>query len=382
MKRWKIFLATAVLCVGILGGCASPADSQQDQTQSEDTSQSQGDSASKETKMVTDAYGEQIEIPAEVTSIVETGYAPISSLIYVVTGRSDVLSAMSRTAYTGYEISMWKTLEPNLDVPVAALLDGTAINFEELALYEPQVILCNQSVRDANAEQLEAIGVTPIAIKFGEFEDAQEVIRIVGEVFDCEDRAASLIDFHQDTLSYFEEKQAELPEDRPTALYVYSSNDDGTYRVYTGKHLASKMMDAAGYENVAEDLEESTIVSVDMEQILEWNPDTIFLSNFDEFLPEQVVNGEYGVEWQALDAIINQKVYKAPVGMYRWDTFCVETPLMVKWLGQVANPDIFTEYDIQEDIRNFYSEYMDYTLSDSELAQILHTEENIYLDLG
>ena len=66
--------------------------------------------------------------------------------------------------------------------------------------------------------------------------------------------------------------------------------------------------------------------------------------------------------------------------MYRWDTFCVETPLMVKWLGQVGNPDIFTEYNIETDIRDFYSTYMNYDLTEDDLAKILNKDVNIYLE--
>lgn len=384
MKKGTALLLAAFLGVSLLSGCGgSNAQTTAGATTAAGTTAAaaEGSSPAQETKAVIDAYGEQVEIPSTVTSIVETGYAPISSLIYVVTGRTDVVSAMSKTAAEGYRISMWSTLEPDLSIPEAALLNDSAINFEELANYAPQVILCNKTVREANGEQLEAVGVIPVTIKFGEFEDVQEVIRIVGEIFDCEDRAASLIEFQKGILSYFNEKQSQLPEQRLKALYLNASSDDGTYRVFTGKHLASKMLNAAGYTNVAEDLTESTIVSVDMEQILEWNPDVIFLSNFDDFIPAEFTDGSCGQEWLAVSAVQNQKVYKTPVGMYRWDTFCVETPLMVKWLGQVANPAVFTEYDIKEDIKNFYQTYMDHTLSEEELNKILNTDANIYLDL-
>lgn len=234
------------------------------------------------TKIVTDAYGNKVEIPAKVDRLVETSYAPLSSLIYVVTGRSDVMVAMSATAASGYDISMWKVVEPNLKPNTATIIKDTAINFEEIAKYEPQVVLCNKSVHDANAEQLAAVGTVPVQIKFGNFEDVQEVIRIVGEIFDCQDRADSLIKYQKDILSYFDKKATDLPAEKTKALYLNRSNGDGTYKVFTGKHLASKMLDAAGFDNVAKDLTESTIVTVDMEQILAWNPDVIFLSNFDD----------------------------------------------------------------------------------------------------
>lgn len=404
MKKQLAILSAAILCIGILSGCGNTASkgnettntavsetlrtqeqntrTQEQNTQTQETQAKEPESPAGKTgdkKVVTDAYGNQVTIPADVHTIVETGYAPISSLVYVVTGRSDVVAAMSKTAAEGYKISMWSVLEPDLRIPEAALLNDSAINFEELAKYEPQVILCNKSVYESNSEQLEAVGVTPVMIKFGEFEDVQEVIRIVGEIFDCQDRAKSLIAYQQDILDYFEQKQDELPKERLNALYLNAPVEDGTYRVFTGKHLASEMLKMAGYNNVAEDLQESTIVSVSMEQILAWNPDVIFLSNFNDFTPEEFVNGDFGQEWMNIEAVKNQKIYKTPVGMYRWDTFCVETPLMVKWLGQVENQEVFHEYDIREDIRNFYGTYMDYELSDEEMDRILNTELNIYL---
>lgn len=106
-----------------------------------------------------------------------------------------------------------------------------------------------------------------------------------------------------------------------------------------------------------------------MEQILAWDPDVIFLSNFDSFTPASFTDGSQGEFWKQISAVKNEKIYKTPVGMYRWDTFCVETPLMVKWLGQVGNPDIFTEYNMEDDIRDFYATYMNYTLTEEDLAR-------------
>ena len=387
MKKTVSVLLSLLLILSLFSACASQSASEttavtetQAATEAPAETAAQTEAASADTKIVVDAYGNEVEIPAKVDRLVETSYAPLSSLIYVVTGRSDVMVAMSQTAAEGYDISMWKALEPGLQPNVASIIKDGAINFEELAKYQPQVVLCNKSVYDANAEQLKAIGVVPVMIKFGNFEDVQEVIRIVGEIFDCQDRAADLIAYQKGILSYFDQKAGELPAEKTKALYLSRSNDDGTYKVFTGKHLASKMLAAAGFQNVAQDLEESTIVTVDMEQILAWDPDVIFLSNFDSFTPASFTDGTQGEFWKQISAVKNRKIYKTPVGMYRWDTFCVETPLMVKWLGQVGNPAIFTEYNIETDIRDFYSTYMNYDLTEDDLAKILNNDVNIYLE--
>ena len=98
--------------------------------------------------------------------------------------------------------------------------------------------------------------------------------------------------------------------------------------------------------------------------------------------PENFFEGNFESEWKAVNAVKNNRVYKTPIGLYRWDTQCVEAPLMGEWLAKVINPEVYTEYDFQEELRNFYSKYMNYELTDEDMAMILHTDENVYLDLN
>ena len=54
---------------------------------------------------------------------------------------------------------------------------------------------------------------------------------------------------------------------------------------------------------------------------------------------------------------------------------------MAEWTAKVLNPEIYTEFDFKEELENFYSKYMNYELTDEDLEMILHTDENVYLNL-
>lgn len=362
----------------------SAAETSTEETAAENTTEAAGEQKA-DTKIITDGYGEEVEVPSEIKSIVGTMW-PLPSVIFTVTGNSDAIKTMAEGSMEAYNISMFKVLSPGLEnLPTNCLNSSTDITFEELAKVEPDVVLCNQAVEEELGEQIRAIGATPVRIKFGEFEDVQELIRIIGELFDCQDRATELIDFQKGILSYLDEKKADQPaeEEKPSVLYITRRQDNDQYEVVCPKHLGAKLVDIAGGRMVTEDLTDAgTTTVVNMEQIMAWNPDIIFLSNFDDFTPENFFEGNFESEWKAVNAVKNNRVYKTPIGLYRWDTQCVEAPLMGEWLAKVINPEVYTEYDFQEELRNFYSKYMNYELTDEDMAMILHTDENVYLDLN
>jgi len=119
-----------------------------------------------------------------------------------------------------------------------------------------------------------------------------------------------------------------------------------------------------------------------MEEVIKWNPDIIILSNFDKFLPEDIYNNKFeGQDWSKINAVKNKKVFKAPIGIYRWDAPSAETPLMIKWIAKVANPELFNDYNMRKDIKDFYLNFFNYKLSDEQLNFILNSKVNKGLNL-
>jgi iron complex transport system substrate-binding protein len=114
------------------------------------------------------------------------------------------------------------------------------------------------------------------------------------------------------------------------------------------------------------------MVGVDPEQVLAWDPDIVLLGNFDAALPRDL----YGsAVWRGLTAVKDKRVYKVPLGGYRWDPPSHESPLMWRWLSMVAFPGQPT-YDLRGDIVSSYGRLYGYQPSAAQLDSILRTATN------
>ena len=116
---------------------------------------------------------------------------------------------------------------------------------------------------------------------------------------------------------------------------------------------------------------------ISMEEVYRINPDIILLSNFDNFVPDDLYENRIaGQDWSTVKAVQNHRVYKVPMGIYRWDAPGVETPLMMKWLAKLLQPEIFKDMDVRADTKKFYKDFMKYDVSDEDLAMIFADKEN------
>ena len=82
-----------------------------------------------------------------------------------------------------------------------------------------------------------------------------------------------------------------------------------------------------------------------------------------------------------MTAVRNRRVYKIPMGIYRWSQPNVEAHLFMEWLGKVLQPEAFADVDLKADTLEFYRLMFNYELSDTELEQIYYTSLNPGLSL-
>lgn len=117
--------------------------------------------------------------------------------------------------------------------------------------------------------------------------------------------------------------------------------------------------------------------TITMEEIYQTNPDMILLSNFDSFVPDDIYDNRIpGQDWSSLKAVKNRRVYKVPMGIYRWDAPGVETPLMMKWIASLLQPEIFKDIHVREDTKAFFSDFMKYNLTEDDLSVIFADDAN------
>ncbi|MBI9096798.1 MAG: hypothetical protein JEY71_18240, partial [Sphaerochaeta sp.] len=108
------------------------------------------------------------------------------------------------------------------------------------------------------------------------------------------------------------------------------------------------------------------------EDIMKWNPDIVYLSNFEDTMPEDLyTNSIDGQDWSGITAVVDRRVYRIPLGIYRWYPPSLDGPLMLKWMAQKNYPEIF-DYDMNVEIKEYFSKFHHYELSDDEVEAILN----------
>ena len=78
------------------------------------------------------------------------------------------------------------------------------------------------------------------------------------------------------------------------------------------------------------------VSTVTIEQVFTWNPQVILLGNFDAAMPSDLYKDP---RWQSVDAVKNRRVYRMPLGGYRWDPPSQESALAWLWLAGLLQPE-------------------------------------------
>lgn len=327
----------------------------------------------EEMHTITDMIGNEVELKKDIKSIAITPI-PWASLVYAIDGNSERIVAMNPSAMASYKISILPKLSPEMEnVNVGIISKDFKINMEEMAKLKPDVVLVWDYQTD-EIQQLKELGIPVVAIKYGTLESLQQGIELLGKVLGQEEKADEIIEYHKKNDSYFEAKANELTNAlKPKVLYLR----DKELKIFGDKSVNRICLDRTGGINVAKDAKDGTLAT--MEEVLNWDPEVIYLSNFDDFMPEDLYENKLeGQDWSNVAAIKNKRVYKTPIGIYRWDAPNVETPLMIEWMGKIQHPEIFNDYSFEENLKEFYKTFYDYELTQEEIDTITYKKANNY----
>ena len=61
----------------------------------------------------------------------------------------------------------------------------------------------------------------------------------------------------------------------------------------------------------------------------------------------------------------------APMGAHTWANRTIEQPLTVLWAAKTFYPDEFKDLDLEKEVKNFYSKFFKFILSDTQVKEIL-----------
>ncbi len=226
---------------------------------------------------------------------------------------------------------------------------GATPDAEKIATVKPDVIFVTYLPDKSQADELqEKTGVPVIVLSygndfiFGSDDDLYKSIELIGKVIGKEDRAKEVIDFFKECRNDLQERAKEVSESEKPSVYVGGLGMKGVHGIESSQAKYPPFV-AIGARNVVDETGQGGPVMIDREQLLQWDPDIIFIDEggYHLVLEDYKKNPDF---YNSLSAVKNGKVYgQLPYNFY---TTNVGTAIAdAYWAGKVIFPEKFQDID-------------------------------------
>ena len=323
MKKIFVLFLMTVLCIGLLAGCSAPGN----------------DSGNMRT--ITDGAGRQVEVPEIVESIVCVGVGALRYTCYM--GAQDLVIGVEDCEKEPVISRLYNfvNIEKFKGLPVIGT-NGNPFP-EEIIKISPDVIVMSKSA-SVDADDLQTKTGTPVVVIPGSDttldEACYETIRILGELFGKQSRATELTDYLNAIAKDLSDRTKNITE-KPS-VYVGGVSFKG-HHGFEGTEAGYGPFALIGAKNLADSVGKSGAFNIDLEQVLAWDPDIIFV----DFNGMNIIKEDYAKNpgfYNALTAVQEGKVYSQI--SFRSNASNLETALAdAYYAAWVMYPEQFGDID-------------------------------------
>ena len=311
-------------------------------------------------RVLTDNSGQKVELPATVERIANLWDA--NNQVMLLLGSSDRIVATTQQIS---KMPWFKKVQPKI-AQASTPVSGTDLNIEELLKAKPDVVV---SIDKAQVEKARAAGLTTVQLGFQDFAGLKKNVVMTAEVLGTDQarsQAIKYITYLEKNLKFVSERTASLSDDqRPKVLHIAGGSD--VTKVDGSDSIIGEWMKAAGAKNSIDGV--ANYKNISLEQIIASAPDAIIVGNSDAQQGIDTIKAD--AAWKDVPAVKNDKLYRNPVGTFKWDRYSTEEALQLLWAGKTLHPELFTDVDLVKETREFYSTFYGYQLTEDEAQRIL-----------
>jgi len=331
------------------------------------------------THTVTDMAGRTVAVPTSVNNILAL-YGPAYEKIVILNAEDKIgMCADFHKTHASWAHVIYKRLDS-----LPAFSNPTAPNVEDVLKENPDVVFYFGN--DKNTQKMESLNI-PVICSTGnttKLESLKDSLRLYGKVLGSEasERAEEYCTYFDEKLKNVLSKTSSIADKDKPKVYVTSGIPLRTRSINS---VMGDTVTKAGGDYVAKDIVNAT-ATINPEQLVAWNPDIIIIDHAPD-LPDpsasstsntpnaQAVKEEFmsKPEFQNINAVKNKQVYICPMGAFFWDAG-QQGILQLEWMAQIFYPDLFKDLDMNKEVKDFYSKFFNYDLSDDQLIRIMNHE--------
>ena len=336
-KKWISLLLALVMSVSLFACGAQPETNNGD-------SQNTGDEAA--TRVFTDSCGREVTVPVNVEKVAVSG--PLAQIV-VFAMAPDKLVGIANA----WDESAAQFLDTKYyDLPLLGQLYGGKgeMNLETLLAAAPDVVIDVGEPKGSIVEDMDALqeqtGIPFVHID-AYLASMDNTYAMLGDLLAMPNEAQGRADYCR----YAYDRAVEIANSVEKANLLYITGDEGLNVIAKGSYHAEAIdLLANNLAVVEEPSSKGTGNEVDMEQILNWNPDVIL------FAPGSIYASVGSNEnWQTVTAIKNGAYYEVPMGPYNWMGFppSVQRLLGMTWMAKILYPTA-ADYDLYTEVSTYF----------------------------
>lgn len=386
-KKLLSLLMVATMAIGCMVACGANAES----GASTNTEESVETTATEEaasvtsvvydendpdgTHIVVDHAGDEVEVPNTINRVVVGSFYPLASVIAEYLGSADMIVGIHPVSMSAAENGLLGQVYPEILNASTDFIDGSEVNIEELLKLDPDIVI---GVGQEQAEAIREAGIPALttsasAWEYDMFDTYDNWVDLLDQVFGGSPVAEKVQEESAASYEYVQSVVSSIPEDEQAKVLVLFQYSDAAMIASGVNFFGEKWCEYVNAYNVASEIEDGVQVQISMEQVYEWDPDVIIITNFCGTQPEDLYNNAIGNDdWSTVSAVKNNRVYKMPLGLYRSYTPGGDTPVTLKWLAQTVYPELFTDMDIREVAREYYKDLLGYEFTDEQLDMMFN----------
>ncbi len=305
-----------------------------------------------ETRIVVDVWGREIEIPAKVESIVCLGsgaprIAAYLNVMDMLVGAEEI-DTKSFTPTRDYNPIYHDTFK---ELPIVGSGGGSGNNNgypEELITLAPDVILAAFS-HEAADELYTQTGIPVVSVRYistGLANDTfYDAMRVFADTVGAQQRCEEILSFIDACKKDLDSRTLNIPDTDKLKAYTGAVTFNGKHG-FAGTYSDFGPFAVINALNVADEVSQEGFYEVDLEKILVWDPDVIFLDPGNMSL----VNDEYATKpdyFNSVRAVQEGQVYTMPA-FNSAGTNITYALMDAYYAGTILFPEQFADIDMAE----------------------------------
>lgn len=305
--------------------------------------------AAEDIRQVTDRAGRELEVPAEPQKVIGIGSGALRNVLYFVdtdkiVGVEEGEVGDDDELYRDYQLRF-----PELrELPQVGPNHGG--DAELIAAQEPDLIIHSGDAGEA-ADLQDKTGVPVVYLDFGDLYAYREVLfedwELLAKIFQEEERGEELISYVEEIIADLEQRTSDLAEEDIPEVYVGGMSHRGEHGLTSVRvpfppfefiNADYPARDALDYDTV-------TQANIDREQLLQWDPEIIFLDASNLHLIQEDLATR--PEFSALSAIQEGETYTLlPYSSYHRQFSNILANAY--YIGNIIYPEKFADLEPEE----------------------------------